>query len=158
MTPASYGESIDELHDRLALALQTIIAQVDAEAGSSAPRTLIICGHAAPIIASGRVLTGQMPEDSSVEDFHCYTAGLTKFIRRKEAQPAVADVEGDERDSRHWRTNGGVAGGWDCVLNSDCSFLSSGEERGWHFNGDESYSFNVHIRAPDVGGRENSKL
>lgn len=98
-----------------------------------------------------------MPEDPSVEDFGCHTAGLSKFVRRE--GPAAAAGEGGELGrARQWRTNGGVGGGWDCVLNSDCSFLSGGEERGWHFNGDESYSFNVHIRAPDFGGRESSKL
>lgn len=25
-----------------------------------------------------------------------------------------------------------TADGWDCELDSDCSFLSSGEERGWY--------------------------
>jgi transcription factor C subunit 7 len=27
-----------------------------------------------------------------------------------------------------------------CELNSDCSFLSSGAERGWNFHGDESFA------------------
>lgn len=30
----------------------------------------------------------------------------------------------------NWRA-GGVAGGWDCLLNSDCNHLEGGEERGW---------------------------
>ena len=30
-----------------------------------------------------------------------------------------------------WRAGKGVAGGWDCVLNGDCSHLEGGEERGW---------------------------
>lgn len=30
-----------------------------------------------------------------------------------------------------WRAGKGVAGGWDCVINSDCSHLEGGEERGW---------------------------
>ena len=31
-----------------------------------------------------------------------------------------------------WRAGvAGVAGGWDCVVNSDCGHLKGGEERGW---------------------------
>ena len=30
----------------------------------------------------------------------------------------------------NWRA-GGVAGGWDCLLNGDCNHLEGGEERGW---------------------------
>lgn len=29
-----------------------------------------------------------------------------------------------------WRA-GGVAGGWDCVVNSNCDHLDGGQERGW---------------------------
>lgn len=32
-----------------------------------------------------------------------------------------------------------MTGGWDCILNSWCGHLSGGEERGWHFHGDESF-------------------
>ncbi|KAG7133827.1 hypothetical protein HYQ45_008052 [Verticillium longisporum] len=38
-----------------------------------------------------------------------------------------------------WKDGKGVRGGWICTQNSDCSFLSSGEERGWRFSGDESF-------------------
>ncbi len=30
-----------------------------------------------------------------------------------------------------WRAGKGVAGGWHCVINSDCEHLEGGEERGW---------------------------
>ena len=30
----------------------------------------------------------------------------------------------------NWKGNG-VAGGWDCVVNSNCDHLEGGEERGW---------------------------
>lgn len=30
-----------------------------------------------------------------------------------------------------WMNGKGVAGGWECLLNSDCTHLSGGEERGW---------------------------
>ncbi|KAI0883614.1 phosphoglycerate mutase-like protein [Annulohypoxylon maeteangense] len=33
----------------------------------------------------------------------------------------------------------GLYGAWTCELDSDCSFLRGGEERGWRFSGDESF-------------------
>ncbi|KAI0446112.1 phosphoglycerate mutase-like protein [Xylaria telfairii] len=33
----------------------------------------------------------------------------------------------------------GLASHWTCEVNSDCSFLRGGEERGWKFSGDESF-------------------
>ena len=84
--------------------------------------TVLICGHAAQIIATGRALTGRLPDDLDEDDFQCFTCGLSRFERR-----------GD-------RTGGvGVGGGFECVLNSDCGHLSTGEERGWSFHGDESF-------------------
>lgn len=47
-----------------------------------------------------------------------------------------------------WRNGNGVAGGWECVVNGDCSFLSEGEERNWWFGGDEAWDFLV---APGTG-------
>jgi hypothetical protein len=60
---------------------------------------------------------------------------------------AVSVAKGQNRGSlESWRGRG-VAGGWDCVLDSDCSFLSQGPERGWRFSGDESFD----TTAPDAG-------
>lgn len=109
--PVSKGEMIVELHQRVRKALDHIITILDND--PSQPKTLLICSHAATIIASGRVLTGQMPDDPDTDDFQCFTAGLSKFVR-KSSDPSK-----------------GVAGNWDCVLNSDTSFLSGGAERGW---------------------------
>ncbi|KAK4947344.1 C6 zinc cluster transcription factor-like protein [Elasticomyces elasticus] len=137
VTPAKHGERIDPLHDRIALALALIVQDVDKEyarAGRGDEEvTLLLCGHAAQIISSGRALTGQVPDDHDEEDFQCYTCGLSKFLRRQ--VPASDNAYYDPS----WRNSGGVAGGWDCILNSDCSHLSQGEERGWHFHGDESF-------------------
>jgi len=135
--PSEHGETIGELHERIAQALARIVQDVDreyAEAGRGEEEViLLLSGHAAPIIASGRALTGQMPDDYDEEDFKCYTCGISRFVRRKVV------VSPDAYYDAEWKSNGGVAGGWDCILNSDCSHLSQGEERGWHFHGDESF-------------------
>jgi transcription factor C subunit 7 len=146
--PSEHGERIEELHDRVATALARIVRDVDeefAQAGRGSEEvTILISGHAAPIIASGRALTGDVPEDWDEEDFRCFTCGLSKYVRRQ-MPPSVEDG-GESRqayyDTTDWRSTvpgQGVAGGWECILNSDCSHLSQGEERGWHFHGDESF-------------------
>jgi transcription factor C subunit 7 len=159
VVPSEWGERIDELHDRIRRALEAVVGDVDREfeemGRGGEDVTLLICGHAAQIIASGRALTGQMPEDLDEDDFQCYTCGISKFVRRKERSAGE-----------------GVAGGWDCVLNSDCEHLSSGAERGWHFHGDESFDSYGHgpgmqtgtgvVKVSDggmrEGGKEGSKL
>lgn len=153
------GESIPQLHNRLATALAGIIREVDAEITTieaSLPteqrtsKAIFICSHAAPLIAIGRVLTGNMPADSSEEDFHVYTAGLSTFRRRGSGPAASKPGKGLLADGTmianpdvtvvpEWEGGKGVGGGWDCVMNGDCSFLSGGAERGWHFNGEESF-------------------
>ena len=145
--PSDHGERIEELHDRVARALARMIRDVDEEywrtGRGSEEVTVLISGHAAPIIASGRALTGVVPEDWDEEDFQCFTCGLSKFVRRQ--LPPAPTAGKDKADGyvyhhEEWRSSGtGVAGGWDCILNSDCSHLSQGEERGWHFHGDESF-------------------
>ncbi|EAW07258.1 phosphoglycerate mutase family protein [Aspergillus clavatus NRRL 1] len=159
LIPSPRGETIAQLHDRLATALAGIIADADAllaalEADTPVhqrtPKALLICSHAAPLIAMGRVLTGRMPADSAEEDFFVFTAGVSTFRRRGgEAAAAKATVQGaalaegtrvlrPETAVPDWQ-GVGVAGGWECISNGDCSFLSGGAERGWHFNGEESF-------------------
>ena len=146
--PPENGESIEALHDRIALALERIVNDVDAELQSSGRQdrevTIVICGHAAPIICSGRALTGNKPKDWGEEDYQCFTCGISKFARRTITRAQADKVS--EANPSAWSVNGGVAGGWDCVENSSCRHLKDGEERGWHFNGDES--FNVHVGLP----------
>lgn len=110
--PASKGEMIVELHARVRRALDHIVTTLDND--PEQPKTVLLCSHAATIIAAGRVLTGQMPNDLDEEDFLCFTAGLSKYVR-KEAKP-----------------ESGVAGNWVCELNSETSYLSGGAERGWY--------------------------
>lgn len=143
--PDVKGESLDGLHERVARALELVVQEVEREyeemGRSGEEVTLLICGHAAGIIASGRALTGRMPGDYSEEDFKCFTCGLSRFVRRdrKRVPTSSGKRQGEERAGNS-RTDGGVAGGWDCLLNSSCEHLSEGEERGWHFEGDESFN------------------
>ncbi|KAK3494575.1 PGAM-domain-containing protein [Neurospora hispaniola] len=208
VVPTRMGESVDELHDRLAVTLERLIAECDRDG----IRAVLLCSHAAPIIALGRVLTGNMPENIEVEDFRAFTCGLSVFRRRKGASsrangsrtatntasmtagasrtqtvanrsissgvnntsnilgitPGMAkqtpkagtgDLQGAESDPRQqglhapvvWRGGRGVKGGWDCELNSDCSHLSQGEERGWRFAGDESFKDVPNMSILDAG-------
>ncbi|KIW99401.1 uncharacterized protein Z518_11389 [Rhinocladiella mackenziei CBS 650.93] len=156
VVPPENGERIDPLHDRVARALAQVIQDVDEEyiqAGRGDEEvTILLCGHAAQIIASGRALTGQMPDDHDEDDFKCFTCGLSKFVRRQIPPRAEAYYDDD------WRNCGGVAGGWDCILNSDCSHLSQGEERGWHFHGDESFDSYEPVPGMDGGVHSIPKL
>lgn len=136
--PSVNGESIPMLHDRVAYCLDRLVAAADSD--PSQPKALILCTHAAAIIAMGRVLTGRMPDDIGEEDFRCFTCGVSKFVRRKQnAEDDVHGVEAENWDSSDpetipdvgWRDGKGVKGGWTCEMNSDCSFLEGGEERGW---------------------------
>ncbi|PYH45717.1 phosphoglycerate mutase family protein [Aspergillus saccharolyticus JOP 1030-1] len=163
LLPSPTGETISHLHNRVATTLAAIIRDVDAEIAAleaaqppHEPRTrkaLLICSHAAPLIAMGRALTGHMPADPNTEDFLVFTAGLSTFRRRAAAAAATSNEESEESlalapgtkvlrpgtEVPNWRGGKGVAGGWDCVRNGDCGFLSQGAERGWHFNGEEGF-------------------
>ncbi|KAF2431607.1 phosphoglycerate mutase-like protein [Tothia fuscella] len=135
-----FGEGMMQLHNRIAYALHRIIERADKEGEAS----ILICTHAAAMIAIGRVLTGNMPEDTSVEDFHCYTASMSRYDRKDCAFEAPDNVGmwDPVKESLipdvNWQGRG-VMGGWDSVLNGDCSYLEGGKERGWHFQGDESF-------------------
>lgn len=137
LTPAGKGEKIHELHDRVAKALALVIEDVDNEFAAAGKGdqdvTLLFCSHAAAIIASGRALTGNVPADYDEIDFGCFTSGISKYVRKK--VPAA----GEAYFSDDWRNSEGVAGGWDCKLNSDTSHLSGGPQNGWHFQGDQAF-------------------
>lgn len=132
ITPSVNGESIAELHDRTAYALHRIIERSDQEGA----KAIIICTHAATLIAIGRALTGHMPENIEEQDFNPFTCGLSKFVRKSTGAGSLAEVSpwkgpGSEIPEVKWRNGNGVGGGWECVINGDCSFLKGGEERGW---------------------------
>ncbi|KAL8927313.1 MAG: hypothetical protein Q9208_002490 [Pyrenodesmia sp. 3 TL-2023] len=121
--PPPSGETISQLHDRVAYALSHIICTVDAETGHDKDIAILICTHAATLIATGRCLTGEMPQHACEEDFLAPCAGISKFVRRM----------GREGDDREWRGGKGVCGGWDCLLNGNCDHLTGGAERTWGF-------------------------
>ncbi|KAH8663670.1 histidine phosphatase superfamily [Tricladium varicosporioides] len=139
--PSVNGESITDLHNRTAYALHRIIEQSDQEG----VRAIVICTHAATLIAIGRALTGRMPVEIEEEDFRPFTCGLSTFVRKGKTQGEGREVEewkGPESEIPfvQWREGEGVGGGWRVERNGDCSFLSGGEERGWRFSGDESFT------------------
>ena len=75
-----------------------------------------------------------MPEDVGEEDFRCFTCGVSEYRRRGKGEAGKERPTwkvGDEVPDVGWREGRGVGGGWECVRNSDCSFLDGGEERGW---------------------------
>lgn len=127
-TPASTGESIAELHERAAFTLASIIQNLDNH--PEKPGSVLICTHAATFMALSRALTGDCPEDITVQDFHPWTAGLSTFRRRTGVVSREADGE-RELGTVDWKHGKGIHGGWDCVVDGDCTFLTGGEERGW---------------------------
>lgn len=136
LVPSTKGESTPQLHDRLAYTLHHLIARADAD--PSGPRSLLICTHAAAMISIGRALTGKMPEDERDDDFNCFTCSFSRFERRQGGEAEALDGQQDWKtsDADHipnigWRGGKGVQGGWDCIVNGDCSFLAGGPERGW---------------------------
>lgn len=135
--PSVNGESVGDLHDRTAYALHKIIEQSDREG----VKAIVICTHAATLIAIGRALTGRMPEDIAEEDFRPFTCGVSTFVRKGRSTADIKAWEGPEKEIPRldWRDGTGVGGGWELTVSGDCSFLSGGEERGWRFSGDESF-------------------
>ncbi|ODA82788.1 hypothetical protein RJ55_01297 [Drechmeria coniospora] len=137
VSPSKRGETLAELQDRVAVALRAIIDRCDAEG----TRAVLLCSHAAVIIVLGRILTGQVPEAADTDDFYAYTCGLSVF--RRAAPVEEGRVQGPRPLSADRvetnKTSRSLLGGWQCELNSDCSFLSGGQERGWKFVGDESF-------------------
>ncbi|PPJ60948.1 hypothetical protein CBER1_08583 [Cercospora berteroae] len=142
--PSKNGESIPQLHDRVAYALNAIISRADND--PSEPKTLLICTHAAAMIAIGRALTGRMPEDECEDDFNCFTCSFSMGLPQ-----AWNPEKADEVPDVGWRGRG-VAGGWDCEVNGDCSFLTGGEERGWNFEMEKQQYNMEHGLAADALG------
>ncbi|KAI4141498.1 MAG: hypothetical protein L6R39_005308 [Caloplaca ligustica] len=145
-TPPASGEYIQELHDRIAYALARIIGDVDKETGPEKDVAVLICTHAATLIAIGRCLTGRMPENVDEDDFLAPCAGLTKFVRRDPATRMHSN--GDMDRCNYWIDGRGVGGGWDCVTNGNCDHLAGGAERTWHFWGEETFGDPKTISGP----------
>jgi len=130
--PSTSGESVPTLHDRCAYALEHIISHEDG--ADEETRAILICTHAASMIAVGRALTGVMPDDMCEDEFKTYTCGISKFVRKLPLSSTSRYKKweaGMEIPAKEWRNGKGVAGGWDCVLNGECGHLDGREERGW---------------------------
>lgn len=138
VVPGAYGEGIKELHERVGRGLEEVFREVEGESGDQKV-TLLICFHAAGVIAAGRMLTGRIPSDWSEPDFKCFTAGVSRFVRKEDGK--------------------GGLGEWTCTMNSGCEHLSQGEERGWGFQGEESFDSMATVeKAGEMKGEEGSKL
>lgn len=124
--PPRKGETLAQLQARLTTTMQSIIDRCDAEDR----RAVVLCTHAAVVIMLGRILTGRFPQSVEADDFRAFTCGLSVYRRRKGIQDDELRGNGDLADGESER--GAVVGGWSCEANSDCSFLTSGEERGWY--------------------------
>ncbi|KAI3336522.1 phosphoglycerate mutase-like protein [Xylariaceae sp. AK1471] len=167
--PHRHGESISQLYERVASCIQAIITRSDQEG----KKAVLICTHAAVVIALGRILTGKVPEDVSVEDFGAFTCGLSVYRRQGvdedrhivaatnrvapigghvqkyadirnvmqslDSRSPALDSRGPARPRFEQRRGFSLSSHWTCEVNSDCSFLRGGEERGWRFSGDESF-------------------
>lgn len=134
VTPPRSGESIPRLHERAAYILYRVIATLDAECRDK-EATMLICTHAATLIAIGRALTGSMPDDVNVEDFLAPTAGITKFVRKaiprhQRGNQQLSD-ESTLKEAPDWKGRQVVLGGWVCEVNGDCSHLRGGFEKAW---------------------------
>ncbi|KAI9834020.1 MAG: hypothetical protein M1826_005925 [Phylliscum demangeonii] len=125
--PSVAGESIAELHRRVARCLRRVVRRLDAD--PAGPRALLVCTHAATLIACGRALTGggfgggdgdvDVDVDVYARDFETPTAGLSRFERRRRDGRPFGDHR-EEEGSYLIGGGGGGGGGWDCVLNGDC--------------------------------------
>lgn len=142
--PTLGPEPIDTLYQRLESTLRSVIRQAEGEAAAQGQQdddiTLLLACHTAVIVSASRVLTGRMPTTPEVEDFKCFTAGLSKFIKKSATETHETAGRKD-----------GVPGGWECTMNSFCGYLKDGEEGGWHFHG--NYCQDLQIYADDKGQR-----
>lgn len=125
--PPKRGETLAQLQARLTATMQSIIDRCDAEDR----RAVVLCTHAAVVITLGRILTGCFPETVDTDDFRAFTCGVSVYRRK----PVDQDGHGPQATKNSTEKDpgpDGVVGGWTCEANSDCSFLTGGEERGWY--------------------------
>jgi len=136
IAPCKTGETTSEFHDRVAYAMERIIARCDRDG----TETILICTHAAIVIAAGRALTGSMKvgdDDYTKNDFNCATCCFSKYTRASEATTGEDLGERCRKDKWDdvpfvdWKNGKGIGGGWKCDVNGDCSHLKDGAERAW---------------------------
>lgn len=104
--PDPNGESISQLHARARRILH-LIQQRCHQLGIT---RVLICSHAATIIAMGRVLLNDDADGQRSTFIGAGTASLSKYTRTHD-------------DEKEWKQH----------LNGDASFLPQGVEREWHF-------------------------
>lgn len=75
--PRVKGETYVQMVGRVRDAMRALIKRCDDEGR----KAVVICSHAAVIIALGRVLTGQYPEEMETDDFKAFTCGLSVYAR-----------------------------------------------------------------------------
>ncbi len=131
-TPSPGGESIEELYARVAYVLARMICDLDAD--PRCPTSVLICTHAATLVAIGRVLTGHKPTSVVREDYLAFTASLSIFHRRREesVNASLAPSACGTIPDLQWSNGIGIGGGWDCIVNGNCEYLRYGQERGWY--------------------------
>ncbi|RGP76555.1 hypothetical protein FLONG3_5216 [Fusarium longipes] len=141
--PDHEGESIQQLYDRCLRTLRKIIALADSH--ESQPTTIVLCTHAATFVMLCRILANKPVDNPEDVDFIPWTAGITLFRRETLDEPELADSL-----INHSAASSDI-GKWGCLIDGDCSFLSSGRERGWRFSGKESFTHTVPRHGVDAG-------
>ncbi|KAF6767524.1 Histidine phosphatase superfamily, clade-1 [Kalmanozyma brasiliensis GHG001] len=103
--PDPAGETISQLHARA----RTVLDRIQTRCAELGISRVLLCSHAATIIAMGRVLLDDDADGRRTKFVGAGTASLSKYTRRDGGQ------------------------GWTQELNGDASFLPGGVEREWHF-------------------------
>lgn len=159
VVPSPHGETLAQLQERVGLALRGIIGQCDAQGARSAllcthAAVVIVLGR----ILTGQVPDSVDAEDFDAytcglsvfqrEESGCGEGSGGKASTSADSsgksgqhahyQPLSGGVEYPTRSiptvltKRLADATAGFIGGWHCELNSDCSFLGGGQERGWY--------------------------
>lgn len=106
IVPSKKGETLDQLQQRITIALRGIIKRCDA----NGTRAIVLCSHAAVIILIGRILTGLVPPSVDAEDFYAYTCGLSVYCRGDAVSEASGRSSG--RDAPGFVSNRPTIGTW----------------------------------------------
>ncbi|KIV95346.1 hypothetical protein PV10_03013 [Exophiala mesophila] len=120
--PILHGEDIRQLHDRLAAILSQLIAQADQDGHEA----ILLCSHAANVVAIGHVLVGRAYEDVTTKTVGAFTCGVSTYTRIPDASNLIKTLSQDDNDR---------LGLWSLTVNCESSFLTNGAERGWRFSG-----------------------
>ena len=120
--PVLEGETVEQLHSRLARVLTKILT-ASPQDQEGKPEAILLCSHAANVVAIGRILTGKASSKVSKQDPAAFTCGVSKYVKKVEEDSN--SIKGlSEEDNK-------VLGIWEIQVDCDCHFLKDGEERGW---------------------------